>query len=123
MVLNDVVMRSPIKINPVPSPNISEFTVRVDMNPVDETNSDVALKLDILTLRDVKTWLIPCMDDLSCALEIYPIEPRACSELKSVADEMKVDGTDERYPIEPKPTKELVSCGVEMMLDKDKEDK
>ena len=93
------------------------------MNPVDETNSDVALKLDILTLRDVKTWLIPCMDDLSCALEIYPIEPRACSELKSVADEMKVDGTDERYPIEPKPTKELVSCGVEMMLDKDKEDK
>ena len=46
---------------------------------------------------------------MSCALEIYPIEPRACSELNSVADEMKVDGTVERYPIEPSPCSELVS--------------
>jgi hypothetical protein len=34
-----------------------------------------------------------------------------------VADEMNVDGTDEKYPIEPRPCKELVSCGVEIILD------
>ena len=51
------------------------------------------------------------------------MEPSPCSELKRAADEIKLEGTEERYPIEPKPTRELVSCGVESMLDRDREDK
>ena len=34
--------------------------------------------------------------------------PKPCNELKSAADDINVEGTDERYPIVPKPTKELV---------------
>jgi hypothetical protein len=41
--------------NPVPSPTVSELTVREDIKPVDDTFSAIALKLDILTLRDVNT--------------------------------------------------------------------
>ena len=51
------------------------------------------------------------------------MDPRACNDEKSVADEINVDGTDDKQPIEPRPTKELVSCGVEIILDKDREDK
>ena len=40
-----------------------------------------------------------------------------------MADEMKVDGTDDRYPSVPKPRKELVSCGVEIILDKERDDR
>ena len=46
---------SPINKKPVPSPTVSELTVRDDINPVDDTFSAIALKLDIFTLRDVKT--------------------------------------------------------------------
>ena len=46
------------------------------------------------------------------------MEPSPCNELKRAADEIKVEGTEERYLIVPKPTKELVSCGVEIILDK-----
>ena len=51
------------------------------------------------------------------------MEPSPCSELKRAADEMNVEGTEERYPMEPNPTNELVSCGVEMILDRVSDDR
>jgi hypothetical protein len=51
------------------------------------------------------------------------MEPRPCKDENKAADEIKVDGTEDRKPMEPKPIKELVSCGVESMLDRDKDDK
>ena len=39
---------------------------------MEDTYKEVAVKLDIFTLSEVKTLLIPCIEDVSCALEIYP---------------------------------------------------
>ena len=71
---------------------------------------------------------------VSCGVEIildkfvigddkYPSVPRPCIVEKSVADEMKLDGTVEMYPRVPKPTNELVSCGVEIILDNERDDR
>ena len=42
--------------------------------------------------------------------------PKPCSELKSAADDIKLEATVDRYPRVPKPCNELVSCGVEITL-------
>ena len=51
-------------------------------------------------------------------VETYPSVPKPSNDEKRAAEEIKVDGIEERYPSVPKPSNELVSCGVEIMLDK-----
>ena len=76
----------------------------------------------------------PTRELVNCGVEIildkfvigddkYPSVPRPSIVEKSVADEIKDDGTLEMYPRVPRPIKELVSCGVEIILDNDREDK
>ena len=51
----------------------------------------------------------PAIVLVSVALDTQPSVPSPCSDEKSAADEINVDGTDDRYPMDPKPTRELVS--------------
>jgi hypothetical protein len=48
---------------------------------------------------------------------MYPSDPRACSELKSAADDINVEGRVERYPSVPKPWSELTRAAEEMKLE------
>ena len=50
--------------------------------------------------------------------ERYPSVPKPSNDEKRADEEIKVDGIEERYPSVPKPSNELVNCGVEIMLDK-----
>ena len=48
--------------------------------------------------------------------DIYPRVPRPRIDDRSVADEIKVDGTEERYLIVPRPWSELVRDADEIYL-------